>query len=191
MTLPPDPNQPQVPSPESRPPSGYGPSGQVPDYGSPDQAPGYGPAPGFGQPGGFPAAPPPPQGSYSLSPIQLPPGVELASRGRRTGAFFLAIPLEIVTLIIGYFIWGGVLWGRGTSPALKVLKCRVVDEMSGQPVTFGKMFLRDFVTALLGAVCGIVTIVSWVMFLTSDRRQSLGDRMAHTLVVYDPNGVLG
>jgi uncharacterized RDD family membrane protein YckC len=134
--------------------------------------------------------PPPPPGSYNVNPIPLPPGVELASRGRRTGAFFLALPLEIVTLVVGYLIWGGILWGKGTSPALKVLKCRVVDEVSGQPVGFGKMALRDLVLALITAICGIISIVSWIMFLSGEKRQSLGDKMARTIVVYDPNNVL-
>ena len=33
-------------------------------------------------------------------------GTQLASPGRRIGAFFLTIPLAIVTLFIGYIIWG-------------------------------------------------------------------------------------
>ena len=60
----------------------------------------------------YPAPPPPPQGPPAgygppggYGQFQLPPGVELASRGRRTGAFFLAIPLYVVTLAIGYIIW--------------------------------------------------------------------------------------
>ena len=57
--------------------------------------------------------------------LYIPPGTELASHGRRIGAWFLAIPLFIVTLGIGYIVWGLILWTEGTSPALKVLGMRV------------------------------------------------------------------
>jgi hypothetical protein len=49
-----------------------------------------------------------PAGMYldQASGLALPEGVQLASVGRRIGAYFLAIPLAIVTLGIGYVIWG-------------------------------------------------------------------------------------
>ena len=180
MTQPEDPN---VPPPGSMPPPGP-PPGSMPPPGPPA---GYG-AP----PPGYPAAPPPPPGGpYGAGVPALPAGVELASRGRRTGAFFLALPLEIITLVIGYLIWGAVLWGRGTSPALKVLKCKVIDANTGQPVTWGKMFLRNFVGSfLLNAVCSIIALASWIMFLSDDRRRTIADRVGTTLVVFDPNDVL-
>src|SRR5580693_6040306 len=64
-----------------------------------------------------------PQGMYfdQLSGLILPDGTQLASVGRRIGAFFLAIPLIIVTLGIGYIIWGVIVWGNGQTPALQVL----------------------------------------------------------------------
>ena len=47
-----------------------------------------------------------PPGMYfdQASGLNLPMGVELASIGRRIGAYFLSIPLAIVTLGIGYAI---------------------------------------------------------------------------------------
>ena len=54
----------------------------------------------------------------------LPEGTELASVGRRIGAYFLAIPLWIVTLGIGYIVWGLIAWGNGQTPALQVLGMR-------------------------------------------------------------------
>jgi hypothetical protein len=44
-----------------------------------------------------------PPGLYfdPVSGLNLPQGTQLASAGRRIGAFFLAIPLAIVTLGIG------------------------------------------------------------------------------------------
>src|SRR5690348_52218 len=99
------------------------------DPNQPQNPPGqYGPPPG--QPYGYPSAPSAPQGYGPPGPgglvpdpsgIYIPPGTQLASVGRRIGAYFLAIPLFIITLGIGYIIWGLVLWGQGTTPALKVL----------------------------------------------------------------------
>lgn len=57
-----------------------------------------------GPPPSYPSASPPGYGGYGAPGLQLPPGVELASVGRRIGAYFLAIPLAIVTLVIGYII---------------------------------------------------------------------------------------
>src|SRR5579862_9513426 len=122
-------------------PPGYG-QQQPPGYGQ--QAPGYGqqPGPGFAQQGGgfpgpLPQAPafdyaqqnmgvaPPGMFYDAESGLALPQGTQLAGIGRRIGAFFLAIPLTIVTLGIGYLIWGLIVWGNGQTPALQVLGMRV------------------------------------------------------------------
>lgn len=139
----------------------------------------------------YPPAPPagPPAGYYGFA---LPPGVEVASVGRRIGAFFLAIPLSIVTLFIGYYIWGAVKWADGTSPALSVLKMRCVDANTGQPVGWGRMALRDIVGGIVQGILSIITaIVSFVLFVSGERHQSIPDKIATTVVVYDPNKVMG
>ena len=68
--------------------------------------------------------------------LGLPPGVVLAPKGRRIGAYFLAFPLAIITLGIGYVIWGLIAWGKGTTPALQVLGMKVWsvnDRQKGPP----------------------------------------------------------
>jgi uncharacterized RDD family membrane protein YckC len=178
-----DPNQGYPPPPgQQGPPPGY------------PSAPQQGPQPGYpsAPPPGYPAAPPAGYGGYGTPGLNLPPGVELASTGRRIGAYFLAFPLLIVTLVIGYLIWGLVLWGKGTSPALKVLKMKVVDVNTGQVVGWGTMALRDILGRIVDGILSIITgLISFIMFLTGDKRQSLHDKVASTTVVYDPNGVLG
>src|SRR5580693_1562298 len=98
MSLPPESN-PGQPGPGSPPP----PPGYLPPA-PPPPAPGY----GYGQPepGAVPA------GMYydPASGLTLPQGVQLAPVGRRIGAFFLAFPLFIVTLGIGYIVWGLIVW---------------------------------------------------------------------------------
>ena len=150
------------------------------------------PAPHQAAPQSYPYAPPSPPAGYVPGGLQLPPGVELATTGRRIGAYFLAIPLFIVTLGIGYIIWGLVLWNRGTTPALKVLGMKVWRLDTNQVPTFGRMALRDFLGRIVDGVLGAITqLISFIMFLTNDQRQSLHDKVANTTVVYDPQKVLG
>lgn len=176
---PPDPRQPAYP-----PPPGY-------------QA-GYGqsayPPPGFAQ--GMPPAYPTPSGHDSLvaagAGLALPPGVELASVGRRVGAYLLSIPLMVVTLGIGYLIWGAIVWGKGTSPALQVLGMRVWREQTRMPATWGTMALRNILGGIVQGILGAITeIISFVLFVSDDRRRTIPDRIATTVVVYDPGRVLG
>lgn len=221
MTNPSDPNQPPGEQPSGAQPPGEQPpsQGQVPppqygqaQYGQPPGQPGQ---PQYGQPqaGGWQTPPPlPPTGAYPSAPmyaqppntdpagrvldpasgLYLPPGTELASAGRRIGAYFLAIPLFIVTLGIGYIIWGLILWSSGTTPALKVLKMKCWRVDTGTVPTWGRMLLRDFVGRIVDGVLSFITeLVSFIMFLTTQRRQSLHDTIASTTVLYDPNKVLG
>jgi uncharacterized RDD family membrane protein YckC len=50
--------------------------------------------------------------------------------------------------------------------------------------------MRDFVGRIVENVCTIVAIVSFVMFLGKDRR-TIHDKIGRTIVVHDPNKVLG
>ncbi|HET6877768.1 MAG TPA: RDD family protein [Jatrophihabitans sp.] len=191
----PPPGYNQPPPSDQPPPYGQGPYGQAP-YGQPA---GFG-APPPQQQYGYPSAPPAPPtpvgpGGLVLDPgsgLYIPYGTELASVGRRIGAYFLAIPLFIVTLGIGYIIWGAILWAQGTSPALKVLGMRVWQIDAGKVPGWGRMALRDIVGRFVDGVLGFITeLTSFVLFASSDKRQSLHDLVASTTVLYDPNKVLG
>lgn len=136
--------------------------------------------------------PPPPPAYATATSVALPPGVELASHGRRIGAYFLSIPLAIVTLGIGYVIWGLIVWGKGTSPALQVLGMRVYKQHDQRVATFGTMALRNLVGGIVQGILGVITqLISFVLFLSDDRRRTIPDRIASTLVVHDPHKVLG
>jgi len=126
-----------------------------------------------------------------LSHAVLPDGVVLASVGRRIGAWFLSIVLSIVTLGIGYAIWGLIVWGRGTTPALQVLGMRCWKPETGRPATWGTMALREIVGRFVEGILGVVTmLVSLILMLTNAERRCLHDMIASTVVVYDPNKVL-
>ena len=210
MTFP-DPDA-QGPGPEAiQPPPGQGfnPPPASPGYGQANQ--GYGqPNPGYGQappgPGFTPAPPVPvgygygqypaaavPQGMHldQMSGLVLPDGTELASVGRRIGAFFLAIPLVIVTLGIGYIIWGLIVWGNGQTPALQVLGMRAWRPETGRVAGFWYMALREIVGRFVEVILSLITeITSFVLFVAGKEHKALHDYIAGTVVLYDPDKVL-
>ena len=186
------------------PPQGQGydapPPGQ--GYGQPNQ--GYGQAP---PPPGFTAAPPVPagygygqypavavpQGMYvdQMSGLLLPEGTELASVGRRIGAYFLAFPLWIVTLGIGYIIWGLIAWGNGQTPALQVLGMRCWRSETNRVAGFWYMALREIPGRIIDGLLSFITLItSFVLMVTGRERKALHDWIAGTVVLHDPNKTL-
>lgn len=175
-----------------------------PDASTPGQ--GLQDAPGY-QGQGIPQAPPVPAGyGYGIPPqmavpqgmyfepnsgLLLPEGVQLAGVGRRIGAYFLSIVLSIVTLGIGYLIWGLIAWGKGTSPAFQVLGMRCWKPADNRVAGWGTMALRDIVGGIAQGILSFVSLIaSFVLFLSGKRHQSIPDLVASTVVVYDPNKVL-
>lgn len=216
MSQPPDPYRPGAGQDAVQPPPGQ-PYGQPPgeDYGPPPGQP-YGPPPGedygqpgqpYGQPGpGLTPAPPVsadygygqypdvmPPGMYldQASGVVMPEGTQLASAGRRIGAYFLALPLAIVTLGIGYIVWGLLIWGNGQTPALQVLGMRVWQPDTGTVPGFWRMALREIVGRFVEGLLSIITeLTSFVLFVASKDHKSLHDHIAGTVVLYDPDKVL-
>jgi uncharacterized RDD family membrane protein YckC len=139
------------------------------------------------QPGGMPA------GLYldPASRVALPNGTVLAPIGRRVGAYFLSIALAIVTLGIGYLIWGLIVWGRGQTPALQVLGMRCWHPDSGRVPGWGRMALREIIGRLVDNILSVITqVISLVLMCTRPDRRTLHDLVAGTVVVHDPQGVL-
>lgn len=165
--------------------SSYEPAAEYPGY--PYQA-GYG-QPGYGPPGYGPPAGPWQPGA----PLVLPEGVVLASPGRRVGAYFLAIPLALATCGIGYLVWGAIVWGKGTSPALQVLGMRAWKPERQGPAQWGDMAARNGLDWLISMItCGISSIVSFVLFLSDEPlHRTLADRLGGTVIVHDPHRRLG
>ena len=164
------------------------PYGQQPPPGFPQAPPipaGY----GYGQPGGQPV----PAGMYldQESGLMLPQGTVLANPGRRIGAFFLAIPLLIITLGIGYVVWGLIVWGNGQTPALQVLGMRCFRPETNRVAGFWWMALREIVGRILEDILSIITLlISLILMLTRPDRKTLHDLVAGTVVLHDPNKVL-
>jgi uncharacterized RDD family membrane protein YckC len=162
--------------------------GQQPPPGFPQAPPvpaGY----GYGQPGGQPV----PAGMYldQESGLMLPQGTVLANPGRRIGAFFLTIPLVIVTLGIGYVIWGLIVWGNGQTPALQVLGMRCFRPETNRVAGFWWMALRETVGRIAESILSIITeLISLIFMLTRPDRKTIHDLVAGTVVLHDPNKVL-
>jgi uncharacterized RDD family membrane protein YckC len=215
MSQPYDPANPGPPGqqpPAYPPPPPPGSFGPPPDQGQGGFPPA--PPPQQPQPGGYPTAPPPQQGGYpppggayppapgygaappgygygvpGLPP--LPPGVTLAPVGRRIGGFFLEILLAVVTLGIGYLIWAwGFSFRWGQTPAKQVLKMRIYKVERQQAATWGTMFLRQDVGGIVNGIFYIGWLVSFIVLFTDDQRRTVPDRIAGTLALSDPDGVL-
>lgn len=175
--------QPFEPTPQGRP------ADPPPAANYPPPAQAAAPAYGSGQPATSAVA----TGTYfdQASGLNLPRGVELASVGRRIGAFFLAIPLAIVTLGIGYVIWGLIVWGSGTTPALQVLGMRCWRPETGQVPGWWWMALREVVGRIVDGILSIITyLVSFILMCSRPDRRCLHDLIAGTVVLHDPNKVL-
>jgi uncharacterized RDD family membrane protein YckC len=183
--------------PPSGPPSGPPPSAPPPpppygqgSYGQGSYGQGSYGQPQYGQ-GQYNAMTP--AGMYfdQTSGLNLPVGVELATIGRRIGAFFLSVPLFIVTLGIGYAIWGLVVWGQGQTPALQVLGMRCWRPETGRVAGWWWMALREIVGRFVeGLIAPIIWVVSFVLMASGRERKSLHDHIAGTVVLRDPNKVL-
>lgn len=134
-----------------------------------------------------------PQGMYydQASGLMLPEGIALASVGRRIGAYFLAIPLAVVTLGIGYIIWGLIIWGNGQTPALQVLGMRVWRPETGQVAGFWHMALREIIGRFIDGILSLITLItSFVLFVAGKEHKALHDYIAGTVVLRDPDKAL-
>lgn len=133
-----------------------------------------------------------PEGTH-LDPdtgVVIPNGTQVATTGRRIGAFFLYIVLLIVTLVIGYVIWGLIEWSKGRTPVQRVLGLRCYKNNEFRPFGWGDMFLRQFILW----VCGIlwpVQVANFIVFLVNGKRQGLHDMASSCIVLHDANNVLG
>jgi uncharacterized RDD family membrane protein YckC len=185
----------------TQPGPGGGPGGGYPPPPWGSQTPGAQPPPGYQQGAWYPPAPPLQYGYTQAAPpgmhvdpasgLVLPIGVELASAGRRIGAYFLAIPLSIVTLFIGYIIWGAIVWSRGQTPTYQVLGMRCWRPDTGRVAGWGWMAMREIIGGLVEGILSFVTeIISFVMMLATKERKCLHDMVAGTVVVRDPDNVL-
>lgn len=127
-----------------------------------------------------------------VSGLMLPAGTHLASVGRRIGSYFLAIPLSLVTLGIGYVIWGLIVWRRGQTPTYQVLRMRCWRPETAKVAGWWWMALREVIGGLADSILYVITLlVSFILFLATREHRALHDMVAGTVVLHDPDAVLG
>ena len=91
----------------------------------------------------------------------------------------------------GYVIWWLIVLGRGQTPGKQLLGIRAIRE-DGQPATWGRMFLREFVykNIVFGILsvltAGIVWVLDYLWALWDRDRQTLHDKLSGTVVVQGP-----
>lgn len=125
-----------------------------------------------------------------VSGLTLPQGLQLATPGRRIGAYFLALPLFIVTLGIGYAVWGLIVWGSGQTPALQVLGMRCWKPEDRCVPGWGTMALRETIGRFIESILVITALLSFILMLTRPDRRCIHDLVAGTVVVHDPDKTL-
>jgi uncharacterized RDD family membrane protein YckC len=118
--------------------------------------------------------------------VVLPEGVRLASLGQLIASFCLAISLFVVTLGVGYIIWAVAIWGQGHTPAQQLMRLRCWLTETGRVASREDMAVRQVLGLAFG---GQLLIGVWLM-LFSRAHKSLGDYLAGTVVVHDPDRVL-
>lgn len=161
---------------------------QAPPLGQGYPQQGMMPAPGYAAPA-MPVPVPPGMYYDQLSGLVLPEGTALAPVGRRIGSYFLGILLSVVTLGIGYAIWGIVAWAKGQTPAQMCLGLQTWKPQERLNASWGTMFLRELAYVVLDWI-PFAQLVSLFLFLSGKEHRALHDSVASTIVLYDPNKVL-
>jgi uncharacterized RDD family membrane protein YckC len=116
----------------------------------------------------------------------LPQGVRPASKGRVAASYALAIGLFIATLAVGYLIWAFVAWGRGQTPAQRLLGLRCWRRDTRRVAGRTHMALRQVTGLLLNGEL----LMGPLIWLGSKELNSVGDFFAGTVVLYDPDQLL-
>ena len=138
---------------------------------------------------GSPVEGPAPSGETDASGQVLPAGVSAVSPWMRLAGYLVEGLLATITLGIGWLIWAAMTAGSGQTPAKRVLKQRVIDSGSLQPVGMGKMFwMRGLVAGVVGNIAIVFTLgIILLMPFWDKRNQNIWDKISSTYVVHDPN----
>jgi uncharacterized RDD family membrane protein YckC len=153
-----------------------------------------------------PPAPPAAEAEGTASPWIAEP---IAPASWRLGGLFLDGILVVCTVLVGWLAWWIIDWDSGRSPAKSILHTRVVRADDREVPSFGRMALREAFGKALPAGAGLIGLsmlgdgsdaarllvaasaawfaMSIVAALFDDRRRTLWDMFAGTIVVLDPD----
>jgi uncharacterized RDD family membrane protein YckC len=98
-------------------------------------------------------------------------------------AWTLFVVLELIAL--AYIVWNlGLKQGTtGSSIGKGIMKFKIVGEDTGQPIGFGKSFVRELVYMVAYGLCGIVWVVAVLFPLWDPKRQTLVDKLIKTVAL--------
>ena len=114
---------------------------------------------------------------FAASAITVDPSTGAVSIGP---AYYAAIVLGILIELL-YFT---LLLGRyGQSVGMMVVKIKVVREADSGPITYGAAFIRTILLYIDEIPYAIPFLLGAILIWTSDKKQRLGDRVAHTVVL--------
>jgi uncharacterized RDD family membrane protein YckC len=94
-----------------------------------------------------------------------------------TSTYWAILALELVIV----FLYFTLLEGHGGQTVGKmVVKLRVVREADGSPIDYGAAAVRTILRIIDGI---FIYLIGAILIWSSDKKQRLGDRVAHTIVV--------
>jgi uncharacterized RDD family membrane protein YckC len=97
------------------------------------------------------------------------------------GAAYYAVIVVVILLELLYFT---LLLGRyGQTVGMMAVKIKVVREADSGPISYGAAFIRTILLLIDEIPYVIPYLLGAVLIWTSDKKQRLGDRLAHTVVV--------
>jgi len=116
------------------------------------------------------------QGDINATIAQVNASVQQAS-----GALSAGFAVAWVIIILVWFFYYTILEGRyGQTLGKYFCKIKVVKEDTGAQITYGEAAIRT-ILRIIDVI--IDYLVGAILIWTSDKRQRLGDRLAHTVVV--------
>jgi uncharacterized RDD family membrane protein YckC len=115
---------------------------------------------------------------FTGSAITIDTSTGAVSLGPAYPAYYVALGIVIALL---YFT---LLLGRyGQSVGMMVVKIKVVSEADSGPITYGAAFIRTILLYIDQIPYVIPYLLGAILIWTSDKKQRLGDRVAHTVMV--------
>lgn len=121
-------------------------------------------------------------GSIVTSPLGAMTAVSV---NQQTGAFSIptAYWIAVIIELVITFLYFTALEGRyGQTVGKMALKLKVLKE-DGLPISFGDAAIRTILRVIDGIPFIVPYLLGAIMIWSSDRKQRLGDRIAHTIVV--------
>jgi len=100
--------------------------------------------------------------------------ISLAAGGYGASVLGIVIELLYFTLLLGRY---------GQSVGMMVVKIKVVSEADSSPITYGAAFVRTILLWIDAIPYVIPYLLGAILIWTSDKKQRLGDRVAHTVVL--------